>query len=152
MNDDFEHMTEQLPVLFERLVTSSIIPWNDLGKIPGKGIYVFYENGYPIYVGRTNRMKERIKEHGRRSSTHNSASFAFNLAKKAAGDKGINTNRSRSELEEDSAFAELFSKAKERVSQMSVGVIEIKDPIIQTIFEIYASMKLKTEFNDFDTH
>lgn len=152
MNDDFKRMVDQLPVLFERLVTSSIIPWNDLGKIPRKGIYVFYENGYPIYVGRTNRMKERIKEHGRRSSTQNSAPFAFNLAKKAAAEKGINTNNSRVELERDSTFAELFSQAKERVSRMSIHVIEISDPIMQTIFEVYASMELKTEFNDFDTH
>jgi hypothetical protein len=35
---------------------------------------------------------------------------------------------------------------------MNVRVIEINDPIIQTIFEVYVSMELNTEYNDFDTH
>jgi hypothetical protein len=152
MNDEFKRIIDQLPIMFERLVTSSIKHWNDLGRLPKKGIYVFYENGNPIYVGRTNRMKDRIKEHGRPSSTHNSAPFAFNLAKKAAIEKGLDLNKSRVDLEKDSTFAKLFFEAKDRVSKMSVRVIEIDDPIIQTIFEVYASMELKTEFNDFNTH
>lgn len=152
MNDQFKHMIELLPPLFERLVISSIKPWNDLGRVPQKGVYIFYENGNPIYVGRTNRMKDRIKEHGRPSSTHNSAPFAFKLAKKEAIEKGMDLNKSREELERDPTFAKLFSDAKDKVSKMSVRVIEIDDPIIQTIFEVYASMELKTEFNDFDTH
>lgn len=152
MNDQFNRIIELLPPLFERLVTSSIKTWNDLGRVPQKGIYVFYENGNPIYVGRTNRMKDRVKEHGRPSSTRDSAPFAFNIAKKAAIEKGMGLNKSRKELERDPTFAKLFSEAKDKVSKMSVRVIEIDDPIIQTIFEVYASMELKTEFNDFDTH
>lgn len=152
MNDQFKRIIELLPPLFERLVTSSIKPWNDLGRVPQRGIYVFYENGHPIYVGRTNRMKDRVKEHGRPSSTHNSAPFAFNLAKKAAIEKGMDLNKSRVELERDPTFAKLFSEDKDRVSKMSVRVIEIDDPVIQTIFEVYTSMELRTEFNDFDTH
>jgi len=35
---------------------------------------------------------------------------------------------------------------------MSVRVIESDHPIDQTIFEVYASMELKTPYNDFDTH
>jgi len=152
MDDQFKGIIGLIPPLFERLIRSSIRPWSDLGRVPQKGIYVFLENGHPIYVGRTNRMKDRIKEHGRPSSTHNSAPFAFNLAKKVAVEKGIDLNKSRVELERDPTFAKLFSEAKERVSKMAVRVIEIEDPVVQTIFEVYASMELKTEFNDFDTH
>ncbi len=61
-------------------------------------------------------------------------------------------SRPRSILEEDPVFADLFAWAKKRVSQMSVRVIEIDHPIDQTIFEVYASMELKTPYNDFDTH
>ena len=152
MNDQFKSIVEQMPALFEDLVRSPIRPWSDLGRVPLKGIYVFYENENPIYVGRTNRMKDRIKEHGRPSSTHNSAPFAFNLAKKSAVEKGMNLNKSRQELERDPIFGKLFSEAKDRVSKMSLRVIEIGDPVIQTIFEVYASMGLRAEFNDFDTH
>ena len=52
-----------------------------LGELPEMGIYVFYENGKPIYVGRTKRMKKRISEHGSPSPTK-SATFAYLLAKK----------------------------------------------------------------------
>ena len=52
--------------------------------IPDKGIYVFYESGKPLYVGRSDRMRGSILEHGRPSSLHNSATFAFLLAMKTA--------------------------------------------------------------------
>ena len=127
-------------------------PWEDLGSLPKRGIYVFYENGQAIYVGRTNRMRERIKEHGRPRSSHNSAPFAFNLAKKPADNKGVDLSQQRSSLEKDPVFADLFTQAKKRVSRMSVRVIEIDNPIVQTIFEVYAAMELKTPYNDFETH
>jgi len=153
MNNEFRILVDSLPELFERLAKAPLRPWTNLGTLPNNGIYVFYEHEHPIYVGRTNRMKDRIKEHGRPSSTHNSAPFAFNLAKKAAIEKGINVNKRRVELEKDRAFSILFSEAKQRVSKMMVQVIEIDDPVIQTLFEVYVSITLKTtEYNDFDTH
>ena len=46
---------------------------------PGNGVYVFYEKGEPIYVGRSNRMPSRIREHGANSSDRHSATFALKL-------------------------------------------------------------------------
>lgn len=152
MNEEFKEIIDQFPSLMTGLISSPPRPWRNLGSLPQKGIYVFYEDARPIYVGRSNRVKERIKEHGRPSSRHNSAPFAFNLAKKAAKGKAVNMSRARVELEKDPVFADLFSRAKERVTRMSVRVIEINDPIIQTLLEVYAAVELKTEFNDFNTH
>ena len=152
MNNEFRALVDELPGLLKRLLNSSLRPWSDLGSLPRRGIYVFFENGRPIYVGRTNRMKERIKEHGRSSSGHNSATFAFNLAKEAAKRKGIDINKDRNQLEKGPDFSNLFREARERVSRMSVRVIEIDDPIVQTLFEVYASIALKTPYNDFETH
>jgi len=60
---------------------------------------------------------------------------------------------SRSQLEVVPAFTKLYLEAKARVSKMPVRVIEINDPIVQTLFEVYAVMCLNTrEYNDFDTH
>jgi predicted GIY-YIG superfamily endonuclease len=146
-------LVNQLPRSQEQLVSSPLRPWGDLGNPPRSGIYVFYEDEKPLYVGRTNRLKDRIKEHGWQSSTHNKAPFAFNLAKKVAKENGIDISKSRAKREKDSNFANLFSEAKERVSRMSVRVIEINDPSIQTLFEVYVSVALETtEYNDFDTH
>jgi hypothetical protein len=95
MEEEFKVLIDKLPVLFEKLANAGLKPRNNLGTLPQNGIYVFYENGRPIYVGRSNRMKDRIKEHGRPSSTHNSAPFAFNLAKKVAKEKGVDVSRRR---------------------------------------------------------
>ena len=35
---------------------------------------------------------------------------------------------------------------------MKVRVVEIEDPIDQTIFEVYAHMELGTKFNSFENH
>ena len=153
MEEEFKVLIDKLPVLFETLANAGLKLWINLGTLPPNGIYVFYENGRPIYVGRSNRMKDRIKEHGRPSSTHNSAPFAFNLAKKVAKEKGVDVSRRRSELEKDPIFSGLFLEAKERVSRMSVKVIEVDNPVIQTLLEVYAALSLgTTEYNDFDTH
>ncbi|HDS44515.1 MAG TPA: hypothetical protein ENN68_00165 [Methanomicrobia archaeon] len=153
MNKEFKKLVDRLPSLLEELVGSPLILWSNLENLPERGIYVFYEDGKPLYVGRTNRMKNRIKQHGWSSSKHNSAPFAFNLAKKIAEEKELDVSKPRAKLEEDPTFANLFSEAKARVSKMSVQVIEVNDPIIQTLFEVYAALALQTlEYNDFDTH
>ena len=42
---------------------------------------------------------------------------------------------------------------KERVRNMEVRAVEIKDSETQTVFEVYASLVLKTSrYNNFDTH
>lgn len=153
MNDDFNRLVKQLPELYDQLLKLPLRPWNNLGSLPTRGIYVFYEDDKPIYVGRSKNINRRLKEHGNQGSTHYSSSFAFNIAKKEAVKRGIDTNRTRNQLEEDQTFSMLFTEAKERVSKMSVRVIPIDDPITQTLFEVYASMALDTmEYNYFDTH
>lgn len=158
MNEEFRGKIKQLPSLMEQLINSPLKSRGNMANLPQKGIYVFYENEHPKYVGRTNRMKKRIMEHSRPSSRYNKAQFAYKLAKKDAIEKGIaneksiNYGKKSGELETNPAFVELFLKAKEKVSRMPFRVIEINDPIIQTIFEVYAHIDLKTEFNDFDNH
>jgi len=153
MDSQFKAYIDQLPVLMEQLRQKELKSRNDLGNIPTKGIYVFYENGNPIYVGRSKGIKERVQQHSRPSSGHNTAPFAFNLAKEAAERKGIDINKNRKQLEKNPHFSNLFGEAKERVSRMSVQIIEVNDPIPQTLFEVYAAVALKTtKYNDFDTH
>lgn len=153
MNDHFRALLDKLPTLMFQLSNAQLRPWSNLGELPQKGIYVFYEDNVPIYVGRTNRIKKRIKEHGQMSSGHNSAPFAFNLAKKEAKALGIELSVTRDMLNLNFDFVELFLNAKKRVSNMSVRVVEINNPIVQTLFEVYASMDLKTdEYNSFENH
>ncbi len=152
MDEQFRRLTDQLPKLLDDLVRSPARPWSDLGPLPERGIYVFYENGGPIYVGRTNRMRSRLRAHGRQGSTHHSATFAFVLAREAAQSTGVRLSGSRSEMEKDPIFSALFSEAKRRISRMHVRAIRVDDPIMQTLFEVYTAMVLRTPYNDFDNH
>ena len=152
MNADFRRYSDQLPILMEQLKNSNLIPTNNLQTVPAKGIYVFYENEKPVYVGRSNNIKARIQYHRRPSSGHGSATFAFILAREDADKLGINTKIERKILEEESRFSDLYTKAKERVSKMHVKAVEIDDPILQTLFEVYAAVDLQTKYNAFDNH
>jgi predicted GIY-YIG superfamily endonuclease len=154
MNADFQRYSDQLPILMEQLKNSNLIPTNKLQTIPRQGIYVFYDKTTPLYVGRSNNMKDRIQSHGRPGSRHGSATFAFILAREKAGvdNKEINTKDERKVLENNDNFKTLYKEAKERVSNMSIRVVGIEDQILQTLFEVYAAVELKTKYNEFGTH
>jgi hypothetical protein len=153
MNKQFKRIISKIPTLQKRLDASPLIPVIDSKHIPQQGIYVFFEKGKPMYVGRSNRMSSRIREHFQPTSQNTSAPFAFNIAKKQAAQEGIDIGHKRTELEKDSVFQQLFVEAKKRVSNMAVKVIEVSDPVFQTMFEVYASLYYGThEFNDFATY
>ena len=149
---EFDEIIAEMPRLFLELKKAKLLFRDDLSRIPQHGVYVLYENGKPIYVGRSNRLKQRIQEHSRPSSTHNSAPFAFNLAKEKALKAGFNLSNPRSQLENEPTFKVLFTQAKQRVSQMRVRAIQIENQVTQTVFEVYAALALETSRNDFNTH
>ena len=151
----FEDIIKQMPILFQQLQVAPMVDRLNVQKqFPFKGgIYVLYENGNPLYVGRTKRqIAKRVLIHGRACSKNNSASFAFLLAKEQAMKEGINLSRTRRQIESDDKFKAIFSKQKERISKMKVKAVQITDSEIQAIFEIYSSKKLGTKYNDFNTH
>ncbi|MCK4368464.1 MAG: GIY-YIG nuclease family protein [Dehalococcoidales bacterium] len=155
MKERFNILVKEMPKLLEELKNKPLLARDELKKIPQKqkGIYVFYENNKPLYVGRSNRLKERIQEHGRPSSDHYSATLAFTIAKER-----MNFNRNkrrlatRNDLEKAPGFKEEFFLARKQVAAMQVKVVKIEDQIAQTLFEIYAHLALKTKYNDFGTH
>jgi len=155
MNSEFEKIIKELPILMESLKKSTLFTKYEVNPALDQGIYVFYEDGQPMYVGRSGRkgrIKKRILEHSRPSSGHNTATFAFLLAKEKAENTKIDLNKSRDDLQEDADFKPLYTKAKERVSKMQVRVMEIPDSITQTLFEVYAALELKTPYNEWGTH
>jgi len=153
MNRQFLSYANKLPKLMEKLKKSELINRTDLRHVPKKGVYVFYSDGGPAYVGRSNDIKSRIQNHSRPSSGHNSATFAFMLAKEKAEEQRIDTKMERKVLEQEPSFKPLFNEAKSTVSNMPVRVVSIDDQILQTLFEVYASLELNTsKYNDFTTH
>ena len=150
---NFSQYTQKLPELMDELKQQPLRNRGDLKGIPKAGVYVFYKNGKPLYVGRSNRMKERILEHGRKGSGYCSAQFAFNLAKGLVGfeekDRSLAT---RKEMESAPGFDKAFFLTKLEVAKMKVRVIDIEDQILQALFEIFAHLELGTKYNDFKTH
>lgn len=150
-----------MPVLMRQLLQAPLLSRDNLGDIPGQGIYVFYEKGKPLYVGRSRDLRNRILNHGRGSSSHFQATFAFIIATKEARLSGVKPPRggsgrrpTRGDWEKHKPFSGLFAAAKERVARMDVRVVDVADAIEQTLFEVYAADQLGTlgRYNIFETH
>jgi predicted GIY-YIG superfamily endonuclease len=152
MNEKFLEIINTFPARIERINNSPFVTKDDFKHLPKKGIYVFYENGKPIYVGRSKNLRQRFRQHRHQSSGHNSATFAFMIARLDAEKEGVNIKRTREELQNDPVFSPIFSKTKTRVSEMQIQVLPMDDPIEQTLFEVYAALELNTEYNNWETH
>ena len=122
------------------------------------GIYLFSENGKPVYVGRSRNIRNRYNGHI--SSSPYSASFAFLLARVKTGMNeasyisGPKTSgpKTRKELMEDCKFKEAFNKARQQIREMEFRYVEESNSIRQALLEIYCAVKLNTEYNKFETH
>ena len=155
MNSKFRNFTALLEPLYRRLMASPPVKVDALPRdIPTAGIYLFSERGRHLYVGRTNRMRQRLQEHSRPSSTSNSAPFAFTLARNSTGRRhaSYRPDGARRQLEQDPGFRAAFTKAKQRVRRMDIRFVQEADPTRQALLELYVAIALETSYNDFDTH
>jgi hypothetical protein len=97
-------------------------------------------------------MRSRLKRHSLQSSGHNSATFAFILAKEIAEASKIDIKKFRKNLETDEQFKPIYQAQKDRVSRMKIKTVSIDNAVEQTFFEVYAAMELKTKYNEWGTH
>lgn len=123
--------------------------------MPAQGVYLFSEGQKHLYVGRSNRIRQRYGEHHRPSSTHNSAPFAFKLAREMTGQmmaSYASDQGSRAALLKEPQFFKAFEQAKSRVRAMDFRFVEETDQTKQTLLELYCAIVLDCPYNDFDTH
>ncbi|HAU36548.1 MAG TPA: hypothetical protein DCX07_02385 [Phycisphaerales bacterium] len=155
MNAKFRKYVDSLHPSFEKLMAMPPVPIDDLpaGVPKCGGIYLLSERGKPLYVGHSNHICQRLQQHRRLSSTHNSASFAFLLARKKTGMKpSYKISNSRKMLESNRVFREAFEQAKKRVRRMRVQYVEEPNPMRQALLEMYVAVALSTPYNSFETH
>jgi predicted GIY-YIG superfamily endonuclease len=155
MDAGFREYVESLHAAFERLTTMKPVSATNLPKLlPHECVYLFSENGRALYVGRTRKLRQRIRNHCGSASGHNQAVFAFRLVREQTGmvKASYSSETSREALLRNTEFAALFGQAKTRISRMDLRYVEEPDPLRQALLEIYASFVLKTPYNDFDTH
>ena len=152
INPDFQKIIDQMePLLQELLNSSPHTIENGLRNLPRKGVYAFYENGEAIYVGRSNRIRDRIREHGAESSRHESATFAYKLMLEEVGEQGGHSSQlSRHDLQNQ--YEDKYRGQRKRIREMEVRTVAIEDQRVQAVLEIYAILALgTTKYNSFQT-
>lgn len=148
--------------MLDRLVGSRPYRHGQKPPLPqSAGIYLFVEDGNPVYVVITRNIRSRYGQHQRPSSPENSAPFAFSIARREAKSRWFPvTGRGRVELSNDPDFdTAFFGPAKARVRAMDFHYLEMSgedldsDPKV-AVFEVFAAVVLGTEgdFNSFRTH
>lgn len=152
MNVQFQTTIEKFPEYMTNLLKTTPVHYSELKDIPKRGIYVYYENDNPIYVGRSQNLRQRLRQHRQQSSDHHSATFAFLIARRDAYKTGLHIKGTREDLQKNNNFSQLFADAKRRVQHMKVQILQMDYPVEQTLFEVYAALELKTEYNTWETH
>jgi hypothetical protein len=155
MQEDFLKNIRYLEPSFQILLKMTPVKVNFLPPImPKSGIYLLSEGSNHLYAGRGNNLRIRLQQHSRPSSGHNSAPFAFRLAREATGkiQASYTPDGSRKHLEDLPEFKKVFLREKERVNNMDIRFVEEGNPLRQALLEIYVAICLKTKFNDFNTH
>jgi predicted GIY-YIG superfamily endonuclease len=128
MNERFKELVDRMPLLLRLLLEQPPTARDDIGiiQVPQKGVYVLFENNKPIYVGRSNRLKQRIKEHSQTSSDQYSATLALRIAKQNFLDiQGRGRRQTNEQLMKNNDFVKEFSAAKERISRAKYALLKL---------------------------
>ena len=155
MDQRFRELIGSLEPQFQLLVGMEPVRYGSLPRqMPARGIYLFSEGASHLYIGRTNRLRQRLQNHCSQSGTHYTATFAFRIARQVTGRVKATYRRtgSREALTADPDFGPAFDAAKRRVAAMDIRYVEERDPTRQALLEIYAATVFRTPYNDFDTH
>jgi GIY-YIG catalytic domain len=147
---EFAKLTESLMPMCEAL---GAMP--SVRGIPGKekikGVYLFSEEGRHLYIGRSNDIRRRYKQHFSPGSRINDAPFAVLLAREATGISRVYSGEYvRKKLALNETFVAAFSEAKARISRMEFRFVQEHDPIRQTLLEVYCAVVLATPYNKFE--
>jgi hypothetical protein len=59
---------------------------------------------------------------------------------------------SRAHLSRDEVFGPEFHKQIEAVRAMEVRFVEVADPVLQYLLELYACLEFRLPLDEFDTH
>lgn len=160
----FDDIIPKLPVYLRELAESPYLRMDSPAErsslrraLPGRqGVSTFSTSMTdPVYVGRSDRLADRLLEHGQPAKGPESATLAFNLAYLQWHPEADATNfntQERHTFKSAPEYGSLFARAKGRVRKMSVRAVEIADPVEQAVFELYAHVELKTPYNSFENH
>ena len=152
MNEELQAVLAEMNPLLINLKACPPETFNTRTNLPNRGVYVFYEHCQPLYVGRSNDIWKRIRQHGVRNANHGQANFAFRLlAREYNLDIGHGAPLTRAQIAQQ--YEEEFRQQKERVRDMQNKAVGIIDHTQSYFFEAYAILALgTTDFNRFEPH
>ena len=113
-----------------------------------RGIYIFYENDVPIYVGISRGILRRLKNHFL-GKTHFEASLAYLIARNSHDNEiGIYMGE-RSKFPFDKYLSNIQSDMRQN---WKISIIPIEDSYEMYFTEFYLACEMKTKWNSFETH
>ncbi|MGJ4787594.1 hypothetical protein EHQ52_06970 [Leptospira koniambonensis] len=115
-----------------------------------KGLYIFFENDEPIYVGISGNILYRIKQHmtGR---THFSANLAYLIAVDRFKKNRKKQPNTRESLWKDNR-KNIRIIQKEMRELWKIAILPQSENYMLYLKEIYLACELKTKWNSFATH
>lgn len=137
----FHDIVNKLPVYLKKLLEQKEYSFADLteGKIkehfnssnPVSGVFVMFDEGVPVYIGRSKTLAQRIGV-DLRSIQKSQATLTYKLTNLDS----IDTKT----MEETRTYM---------YNHFTIKMLQLDDEHDRAIFQIYASMELKTKYNSF---
>lgn len=132
MNEKFREVVESLQPKLDQLLKMAPSHAMTLpAGVPLTGIYLFSEGDKHLYVGRSNSMPGRLRNHW--SGTHKQAAFAFKLAREQTGstNPSYQPTGARDDLMTRPDFVTAFAAARTRIGNMELRYVEESDQLRQ---------------------
>lgn len=152
MNERFRQVVESLQPKLDVLVRMAPVhPLPLPAGMPQGGVYLLSEGEKHLYVGRSDTMRIRLRNHC--SGSHKQAAFAFKLAREETGLTNATYQRvgSRDDLMTKVEFVAAFQQAQARIRNMDLRYVEETDALRQCLLEVYVSVALATPYNRWNT-
>lgn len=111
------------------------------------GLYIFYKNNKACYIGISNTIIRRIKQH-MCGKTHFESTLAYNIVTVNIKSK---ESKTREEIyrENEKLIREI---QREMRDEWSIKIIPETGPYERHFFEVYLATRMQTHWNCFDTH
>ena len=108
-------------------ICSSAAPYAEGASLPKQGVYLFSENGRPLYVGRSNNIPQRRRQHTQRSSQTNQAALAALIAREETKRPVDYRKGARTRRLADRDFMDAFSRAKSLTLKVHAGLQSLRN-------------------------
>jgi predicted GIY-YIG superfamily endonuclease len=122
--------------------------------LPNEVVYLFSNGATPVYVGRSNKFRQRLGNHCRHGSQANQASLAFRLACAEVQHVRQKYRRGYSAadaLQNVDGLQAAFSAMKIQLRSMEIRYVSEPEQVKQALLEMYVALALDIP-HDFGTH